>query len=124
MAKPKIATWDELAKTRDTYMDIPGVGAIHVRGLSEEERAAIESEATRKWMNPKTKKRESTLDNEELGWRLVITGWIEPAIPGETYEEQKAALAKLPYRTIAEIGDTINELSGIEREDVDEAKND
>ncbi len=122
MAKPKIATWDELMTMPDGYVDTPK-GKIHVRGIPETERKAASQAATTEPFNKSTHQREKIVDDEELGYRLIAAGWLEPPLP-ETWEEKKAQLGGLGWLVLQEIGNKINELSAVQREDIDEAKND
>lgn len=122
MAKPKIATWDDLHVMRDDYMDGPK-GKIHVRGLTETERKTAEKAATTEPFNKATHQREKIIDDEELGYRLIAAGWLEPALP-TAWDDVKKELGGLGFGLLQEIGLRINELSAIERRDIDEEKND
>ena len=121
--KKKVSSWDSLKKTREAIFEIEGFGTIRLRGITEGERLKAQQEATRPQFNRELKRDEDKLNTEEFGYRLVINGWLEPAIPGESFEQKKAALQDIGYAILVKIANKINELSGVSRGDIDASKN-
>ena len=121
--KGKVSSWDSLKKTRECLYEIEKFGIVKLRGVTEGERLKAQQEATRPQFNKELKRDEDKLDIEEFGYRLVMCGWIEPAIPGENYTEKKSSLQNIGYAILVKIAAKINELSGVSREDVGAAKN-
>ncbi len=126
MEKKKISsvsTWDHLKKTRETLFEVEGFGTIKLKGITEGERKKAQQEATENNFNKERKEYEEKLNTDDFGYRLILAGWVEPAIPGETFEQKKEALQGLGYAHLQRIAGKINELSGISRGDTDALKN-
>ena len=120
---PKISSWDDLKKTREAIFELDAERSVKLRGVTEGERRKAVETATEMRFNKEKKKDEKLLNEEELGYHLILTGWVEPEIPGETFAQQKDNLDELGYAILQKVALKINKLSGLSREDIDEVKN-
>ena len=121
--KSKVSSWDSLNKTCEAICEIEGFGTIKLRGVTEGERLKAQQESTNSTFNRETKEYEKKLDTEDFGYRLIISGWVEPPIPGGSFAEKKEGLQDIAYAILIKIADKINKLSGASRGDIDAAKN-
>ena len=123
MVKPKISSWDDLKKTREAILELGDGRTVKLRGITERERLKATQDSTETRFDKELKKDKEIVNTEEFGYRLIMAGWIEPEIPGETFEAKKEAIQDLGFATLQKIAIKINELSGISREDIEELKN-
>ena len=120
---PKISSWDELKKTREAIFELEDGRTVKLRGVTEGERRKAVQAATELRFNKATRKDEKLLNEDELGYHLILTGWLEPEIPGATFAQKKDNLDELGYAILQKVALKINKLSGLSREDIDEVKN-
>ena len=121
--KGKVSSWDSLKKTRECLYEIEGFGTVKLRGITEGERLKAHQDSTEKRFNKELKRDEDKLNADEFGYHLLIAGWLEPEIAGETFEQKKEALQGIGFAVLQKIATKINELSGISREDIEAVKN-
>lgn len=121
--KLKVSSWDDLKKTRECTYEIEDFGTIKLRGITETERLRAIDESSEKLFNRTTKDFDRKLDEDEFGYHLILAGWVEPEIPGNTYEEKKEHLKGLGFAFLQNLSLKINRLSGVARRDIEEVKN-
>ena len=122
MAK-KVSTWNELKKVREAILEIEGVGAVKLRGITERERLKATQDSTKREFDREAKEHKDVLDTDEFGYKLIIAGWVSPKIPGETFEQKIESLKDIGFAILQKIAIRINELSGISMEDISDLKN-
>ena len=119
----KVSKWSDIKKTRESNFEIDGIGVVRLRGISERERIKATEDSTTRDFDKIKKEYKSNLDEENFGYRLIMAGWIKPDIPGETFEDKREELKGVGFAVLQRIAIRINELSGISRKDIDDAKN-
>ena len=124
IGKAKTSSWDDLAKMKEATFQIDGKLTILLRGVTEGERRKVKEDSTERIFNKKYKEFENKLNEDEFAYRLITTGWIDPEIPGETFEQKKESLNALGYGVIKAIAHKVDELSDIDRKDIEKVKND
>lgn len=123
IGKAKISSWDDLKKTKEAEFELDEDRTILLRGVTEGERRAAVENSTEMRFDKELKKDVKKTNDEELGYHLIITGWVEPEIPGGDFKQKKESLDDLGYALLQKIALKINELSGMTRKDIDEVKN-
>ena len=123
ISKANVSSWDDLKKSKEAVLDIDEDRSILLRGVTEGERRRAVEKSSEMRFDKEKKKDVKKLNEEELSYHLIITGWLEPEIPGENFAQKKDSLDEMGYAVLQKIALKINELSGMTREDIEEVKN-
>jgi len=124
ISKAKISSWEDLKKTNEATFDLGNDRTILLRGVTEGERRKATEQATEMRFNKTTKEDEEKLNVEEFGFHLIIAGWAEPEIPGDSFKQKKEELDNISYNVLKKIARKIDALSDIPRTDIEAVKND
>jgi len=124
ISKAKISSWDNLKKMKEEEFQLDAERTILLRGVTEGERRKAQEDSTERKFNQGLKEYETKFNEDVFAHHLIMAGWVEPIIPGETFDQKKEGLDGIPYNVLKKIARKIDALSDIQREDIEAAKND